>query len=187
MILLGLFLSFLQIGFFAFGGGLATIPFIRDLALTTGWFNIENIMNMIAVSEATPGPLGINMATYVGFLTASVPGSIIAVLGVVLPSILVIIFVSRILEIYRENKKVKRIFYGLRASSVALIFLAFFETVKITILDLDAFDGLLSIGKVIRIGPLCIATLIFYLIQKWKLHPVCYLLFAAVIGIIFQL
>lgn len=187
MILLGLFLAFFEVGLFSFGGGLATIPFIQELGDTTGWFTSESIMNMIAISEATPGPLGINMAAYVGYITASFLGTIVAALGIVIPSIIVIILVSKMLEIFRENKKVRRVFYGLRAASVGLIFLAFFETFKITSLKLENYDGILSIFNCIQVFPLCLATLIFCLIRKFRLHPTCYLLLAAIVGILFKL
>lgn len=187
MIYLGLFLSFFQIGLFSFGGGLATIPFIQALSESTGWFGIEDVMNMIAISEATPGPLGINMATYVGYLTSSYGGAIIAALGLVLPSIVVIICVAKLLEQIRENSIVKRVFYGLRASSVGLIFLAFFETFKITSLKLENYNGILSLFDVIQIVPLLLSMFIFFLIRKFRLHPTCYLLFAAIVGILLKL
>lgn len=187
MIYLGLFLSFFQIGLFSFGGGLATIPFIQALSEYTGWFSIEDVMNMIAISEATPGPLGVNMATYVGYLTSSYGGAIVSVLGLVIPSIIVIICVAKILEKISENSIVKRVFYGLRASSVGLIFLAFFETFKITSLKLENYSGISSIVEVIQFFPLYLSVFIFFLIRKFKLHPTCYLLFAAIVGILFKL
>lgn len=187
MIYLGLFLSFFQIGLFSFGGGLATIPFIQALGRSTGWFSIEDVMNMIAISEATPGPLGINMATYVGYLTSSYIGAIVSVLGLVIPSIIVIICVCKILEQVSGNIIVKRLFYGLRASSVGLIFLAFFETFKITSLKLENYNGICSIFEVLQYVPLFISVLIFVLIKKFKFHPTCYLIFAAIIGILFKL
>jgi len=187
MIYLGLFLSFFQIGLFSFGGGLATIPFIQALGKTTGWFSVEEVMNMIAISEATPGPLGINMATYVGYLTSSYFGAIVAVLGLVIPSIVIIICVCKILEQVSGNAIVKRLFYGLRASSVGLIFLAFFETFKITSLSLEKYNGIISIFEVIQIVPLFISILIFILIRKFRFHPTCYILLAAIIGILFKL
>ena len=187
MILLKLFLSFFEIGLFSFGGGLATIPFIQALAEKTGWFTSYDIMNMIAISEATPGPLGINMATYVGYITAFIPGSLATVIGLVLPSIIVILIVSMVFDLFQDNVYVRRALYGLRASSVALIFLAFFEAFKITVLDLDKYINIFSIFEVIKIVPLLFSIFIFILIRKFKLHPICYITFAAIIGIIFKL
>lgn len=187
MIILALFLSFFKIGLFSFGGGLATIPFIQALGESTGWFSVEDVMNMIAISEATPGPLGINMATYVGYLTSSYIGAIISALGLVIPSIIVIVCVCKLLEQIRENSVVKRVFYGLRASSVGLIFLAFFETFKITSLDVEKYNGILSVFEMINVFPLLLSIFIFILIRKFKLHPTCYLLFAAIVGMLFKL
>ena len=187
MIYVGLFFSYFKIGLFSFGGGLATIPFIQTLAESTGWFSVEDVMNMIAISEATPGPLGINMSTYVGYLTASYLGALVSVLGLVIPSIIVIICISKLLEQIRENKIVERVFYGLRASSVGLIFLAFFETFKITSLRLENYNGISSILNTIQIFPLLLSAFIFYLIRKFHFHPICYILFAAIVGMLFKL
>ena len=91
MILLRLYFEFFKTGLFAVGGGLATIPFLRDISAATGWFTDTDLTTMIAVSESTPGPIGVNMATYVGFQTAGVPGSVIATLGLITPSIIIIL------------------------------------------------------------------------------------------------
>ncbi len=186
MILLRLFLSFFEIGLFSFGGGLATIPFIQALAEKTGWFDSFDIMNMIAISESTPGPLGINMATYIGYITGFIPGSLAAVIGLVLPSIIIILIVSKLFGLFKDNIHVKRALYGLRASSVALIFLAFFETFKIVIIDFDRYTNIFSIFEIIKIIPLFVSILIFILIRKFKLHPICYIAFAAILGIVLK-
>ena len=98
MILLVLFFTFAKIGLFAVGGGLATLPFLYELTYTTNWITVSDIANMIAVSEATPGPLGVNMSTYVGYLQSGVPGSVTASLGLVFPSIVIILIVAKFLE-----------------------------------------------------------------------------------------
>ena len=94
MIFLELYWSFLLVGLFSMGGGMATVPFLFDLSARTGWFSAADLANMIAVSEATPGPIGVNMATYVGYATAGVPGGIVAVLGLVTPAVVIILLVS---------------------------------------------------------------------------------------------
>ena len=98
MIYLKLFWEFFKIGLFAVGGGMATLPFLQELSVRTGWFPQSLITDMIAVSESTPGPIGINMATYVGCNIAGLPGGIIATLGEVLPSVIIVIIVSKYLE-----------------------------------------------------------------------------------------
>ena len=121
MIYWDLFLGFLKVGCFTFGGGYAAIPLIRDVALSYGWLTEEEFLNMIAVSESTPGPIGVNMATYVGFETAGIPGAVTATLGLICPSIIIILIIARVLKQFRENKTVDAAFYGLRPCSVALI------------------------------------------------------------------
>ena len=108
MIYLRLFWEFFKTGLFAIGGGMATLPFLHDIGEATGWFTQAQLMNMLAVSESTPGPIGINMATYVGFTVAGVPGAVIATLGEVTPSIIVILIIAALLRNFRENRYVDR-------------------------------------------------------------------------------
>ena len=98
MIYLQLFYEFFKTGLFAIGGGLATLPFLSDMAERTEWFTQAQLADMLAVSESTPGPVGVNMATYVGFETAGIPGAIIATLGLVAPSIIVILIIASFLK-----------------------------------------------------------------------------------------
>ena len=98
MIYLQLFWEFFKTGLFAIGGGLATLPFIYEMQAKTGWFTLDDISNMIAISESTPGPMGINMATFTGFTVAGIPGGIIAVLGLICPALVIIIIISNMLE-----------------------------------------------------------------------------------------
>ena len=121
MILLQLYWEFFKTGLFAVGGGLATLPFLQDMAMNTGWFTTAQLADMIAVSESTPGPIGVNMATYVGYTTAGIPGSIIATLGLVTPSFVVILIVASILQAFRTSKYVENSFYGLRPASTGMI------------------------------------------------------------------
>ena len=121
MIYLRLFWEFFKTGLFAVGGGMATLPFLKAIGESTGWFTYSDLMNMLAVSESTPGPIGINMATYVGFTAAGVPGAVIATLGEVTPSIIVILIVAILLKNFRNNRYVNMAFYGLRPASTGLI------------------------------------------------------------------
>ncbi len=95
MIYLRLFYEFFKAGLFSIGGGLATLPFLYDISDTTGWFTHGQLADMLAISESTPGPIGINMATYVGFTTGGVPGAVIATVGIITPSIIVILLIAR--------------------------------------------------------------------------------------------
>ena len=104
MIYLQLFYEFFKTGLFAVGGGLATLPFLYSMADKTGWFTAGDLANMIAVGESTPGPIGINMATYVGYVTCGIPGAVMATLGLITPSIIVILIIASVLKAFRENR-----------------------------------------------------------------------------------
>ncbi len=172
-----LFFSFFKIGLFAVGGGLATLPFLYELAEKSNWIDISDISNMVAISESTPGPLGVNMATYVGFFNNGPLGSIVATLGLILPSIIISLIIARMLEKFRSNQTVKDVFYGLRAASCALIAVAGIGVAKI------AFWG----EKVTFFWQGAIlAVLLFIGIKKLKWHPVAFIAISAVIGIIFK-
>ena len=138
------FFQFFKVGALAFGGGLATIPFLNELSLSTGWFSLSDLANMLAVSESTPGAMGVNMSTYVGYtvfnmhlnnLGLSFVGSMLSTLGLVAPSVIVIFFVSLFLEKFKDNKYVNWIFYGLRAASIGLIFAAVYSVLKVSLFN----------------------------------------------------
>ena len=140
MILLRLFYEFFKTGLFAVGGGMATLPFLYDISTRTGWYTHEKLADMIAVSESTPGPIGVNMATYVGFETAGIPGAVIATLGLVTPSIMIILLIARALKAFRENPYVEAGFYGLRPCSVGLIAAAGFLVVRLALLNTGLYE-----------------------------------------------
>ena len=141
MIYLRLFFEFCKVGLFSVGGGLATIPFLTDMGARTGWFTPSQLADMIAISESTPGPLGVNMATYAGFTTAGIPGGIVATLGLVFPSIIIILIIAGFLQKFRDSATVDAVFYGLRAASVALITCALLQVARIALLDHAMPDG----------------------------------------------
>lgn len=181
--LLDLFFSFFKIGLFAVGGGPATIPYLMDLTEAKDWYTMKELTNMIAISESTPGPLGINMATYAGFTTAGVAGGIIATLGLVTPSVIVIIIIARFLNNFSENRYVKAAFFGIRPAVTALIAMAVYNLCKVSLfVETDA--GLSPAVKTI-----VLAIIAFFAMQNKKLkklHPACWLLAAAVIGVVFR-
>ena len=184
MILLRLFYEFFKVGLFAIGGGMATIPFLYDLAARYSWFTAADLTDMIAVSESTPGPIGVNMATYCGFTLAGIPGAIIATIGLVLPSLIIIVIIAKLLAKFR-NSAVDSVFYGLRPASVGLIAAAGIEVVKVSLLNLGAG----SLLAIFRWKPIILAVVIFIamiLLKKYKLHPLVYIAFSAVIGILFK-
>ncbi len=185
MIYLRLFFEFCKVGLFSVGGGLATIPFLTDLGERTGWFTQGQLADMIAISESTPGPMGVNMATYVGFTSAGVPGGIVATLGLVFPSVVIILIIAGFLQRFRRSKAVDGVFYGLRAASVALITASLLQVARIALFA-GGGDGRLTV-----LWPAVIlAAAIFAAVQftpAKKLHPVCFIGLAAAAGVLFQM
>lgn len=182
-----LFLEFFKTGLFAVGGGLATLPFLYEMSDATGWFTAQDIADMIAISESTPGPLGVNMATYVGFKTVGLLGGLISTLGLVCPAIIIIILVSKILDKFKESALVQKIFYGLRPASTALIAAAGIGVAKITLLKLDVFKETGAILDIFNWKCIILAIVVYITLKKFKKHPIVYIAASAVIGVIFQL
>ena len=189
MIYLQLFIEFFKTGLFAVGGGMATLPFLYDLAEKTSWFTADQLVDMIALSQSTPGPIGVNMATYVGYTTAGIWGGLVATLALVMPSIIIIIIISYFLKSFRENKYVDAAFYGLRPASTGLIAAAGMTVVTITLLQLDLFKKSNSIMDLFNWKSLVLAVIIYILtnhVKKTKkLHPVFFIATSAFIGILF--
>lgn len=187
---LRLFWEFFCTGLFSIGGGLATIPFLQDIGSRTGWFTSQDLANMIAVSESTPGPIGVNMATYVGVTTAGIPGSIIATMGLVTPAIIVIIIICSILRRFQDSKYVNAFFYGLRPASTGLIATACWSVISISLLNIPGWqtDGQLLTLIDWRCLLVAGATFLFTMLKPTKkLHPVLWILLSAGAGILFQL
>ena len=189
MTLIRLFLEFCRVGLFSVGGGLATIPFLTDLGERTGWFSPGDLANMIAISESTPGPMGVNMATYVGFHTAGVAGGVVATLGLVSSSIVIILIIAGFLEKFRQSKAVDGVCDGLRAASVALITAALLQVAKIALLrPAQGLESAFSLYP--NWIAIALAAVIFVLVKfspLKKLHPVCFIGLAALVGVIFQM
>lgn len=187
MIYLRLIYEFFKTGLFAVGGGLATIPFLRDMGASTGWFTDADLTTMIAVSESTPGPMGVNMATYVGFHIAGIPGAVLATLGLITPSIIVILIIAGFLARFRESKLVDAAFKGLRPASTALIAAAGLSVAKNVLLNLQGAETALS--TVIRWPALLLAAAVFVCMRikpLKKLHPIVFIGVSAVIGAVFR-
>lgn len=192
MILLRLFFEFAKTGLFAVGGGLATIPFLQDLGARTGWFTAADLSTMIAVSESTPGAMGVNMATYVGFTIArlhgipGIIGAIVATLGLTFPSIVVIVIIAGFLQKFRQSKTVEAVFYGLRPASTALIASAGL-TVAMTVLVTvgGAAEHAFSVH-----WPAVILAVVVFVAMRYtplkKLHPILFIAFSAVVGVVLQ-
>lgn len=182
-----LFYEFFKAGLFAVGGGLATLPFLYEISEKTGWFSTADIMNLIAISESTPGPLGVNMATYAGVITFGIFGGIIATLGLIAPSIIVIEIVATVFQKFKDAKIVKAVFNGLRPASTGLIAAAGLSVAKTAFINPDLFRSTGNLMDLFFIVPVILAVLIWIGMKKLKKHPVVYIAIAAAAGIILQL
>ena len=195
MLYLKLFLEFFKTGLFAVGGGMATIPFLYDMADATGWFTDTDLANMIAVGESTPGPIGVNMATYVGYVTGggqdgfwgSILGAVVATLGLVTPSVIVILIIAAFLNSFRNNRYVDSAFYGLRPASTGLIAAAGIGVIVSNLFF--AGEGLAMAA--INWKGWVLAAVLWILTNRVKqtkgLHPIVFILCSAVVGMIFKM
>ena len=187
MIFLRLFWEFFKTGLFAVGGGLATLPFLYDMGERTGWFTAQQVADMLAVSESTPGPIGINMAVYTGFTAAGPLGSVCAIVGIVTPSIIIILLVAAFLRSFRDNRCVQGVFYGLRPASTGLIASAGLTVAAGALLCLDRWEGVSRCWTVIDWKAVILAAAVVFLSRKYsKLHPAYFILGCAVIGAVFR-
>ncbi len=180
MIYLAMIYEFFKVGLFSVGGGLATLPFLFDISERYPWFTAEELTNMIAVSESTPGPIGVNMATYVGFTTAGVLGGLTTTLSLVTPSIIVILIVAGILQKFKDSLLVKDIFYGLRAAVAGLIAVSVVSVLmqNLAVPDAEGIIAMFDWRKVILFG------LLVFGVFKFKKHPLLYIGIGAVCGVL---
>lgn len=189
MILLRLFYEFFKVGLFAVGGGMATIPFLYDMGEKTGWFTRMQVADMLAISESTPGPIGVNMATYVGFTVEGIAGAVVATLGLVTPSIIVILIIAGMLQKFRSSRYVSAAFYGLRPASAALIAAAGVSVLTVSILNVDLFTTTGAFSDLIQWKSLVLAAIILVLTNfvkpTKKLHPIVFIAVSAVVGVVF--
>ena len=205
MIYLRLFYEFFKTGLFAVGGGLATIPFLQNMGASTGWFTNADLTTMIAVSESTPGPMGVNMATYVGFhiggLYGGIPGvggilgAVIATLGLITPSIIVILIIAGFLQKFRQSRTVDAVFQGLRPASTALIAVAGLSVAKSILLFHESGHEIapgqfVPVTQVVYWPAVAITVVVFLCMRHKKLkklHPIVFIAAAAVAGVILRL
>ena len=182
MIYLQLFWEFFKTGLFAVGGGLATLPFLSDISARCGWFSAQQLADMIAVAESTPGPIGVNMATFAGIQTAGLLGGIVATLSIILPSFVIIVIITALLTKFRENAYVQSVLRVLRPASVGLIGAAVFSVLKVALL-VPSVNG-------IALSPIAAGLFVLLLAVRWKfpkLHPFFLIAAGAVCGILFAL
>ena len=191
MIYLQLFWEYFKTGLFAVGGGMATIPFLYDMSDKTGWFTHQDLANMIAVGESTPGPIGVNMATYVGFVTGmsqgsignAIAGAVVASMGLVLPSLIVILIVAAMLKRFKDSPLVQKAFYGLRPASTGLIAAA---GISVAMSNLFG-SGTFSVNWKGWILAVVLWLLTNKVKQTKKLHPIVFIGISALVGILFSM
>ena len=187
MIYLTLAFEFFKIGLFSIGGGMATVPFLMDLTTKYDWFTANELANMIAISESTPGPVGVNMATYAGYQAYGVLGGVVATLALILPSLIIIILVAKILEKFKENRLVKDTFATLRPCVTAMIAAACWQVMEKALFTVDAFLVTMNPADLINYKAMCLFILCYWLMRRYKKHPILYIAGAAVCGIVFQM
>ena len=185
MLYVKLFWEFFQTGLFAVGGGMATLPFLYDISDRTGWYTHHQLADMIAVSESTPGAIGVNMATYSGYLTAGIPGALTSTLGLITPSIIVILLVAAFLNAFHENKYVNAVFYGLRPASSAMITAAGLILARVVFFG-GSFPGPGQVHWEAVILAVVLLALTNTITFTKKFHPVMWILVSAIIGVIFK-
>jgi chromate transporter len=168
-VLIQLFVSFFTIGLFSFGGGYAVLSFLQQEVERRGWMTTERFVDLIAISQSTPGPIAINMATFVGYQTAGIPGSLVATLAVSLPGMSLMVLFALFLFHFYEKPETQAVFRGLRPAVVGLIAAAAWKV------------GCVSIVNWSAVGITAVCCL---LIAKWKLHPIPLVIGSAIAGIL---
>ncbi len=190
MLYLQLFYEFFKAGLFAVGGGMATLPFLYNISDKTGWFTYGQLADMIAISESTPGPIGVNMATYVGFTTGGVLGAVIATLGLITPSIIIILIIAGFLKAFKDSKYVQNAFYGLRPASTGLIAAAGLSVVALVLFQKELYEASKNVLDLINLHNAVLRVVLYFFTARFKktkgLHPVVFIAASAVIGIVFR-
>ena len=187
MIYLQLFWEFFKTGLFSIGGGLATLPFLYEMSNKTHWFSHADIADMIAISESTPGAIGINMSTFAGFKTAGYPGGVIATLALATPSLIIILIIKKKKKKFQESHHVQNALYGLRPASIAMITAAGLNVAKVALVNIDAFLASRNITDLFLWKAILLGIVIFAGQKIFpKVHPIAFIVFSAVIGIVFR-
>ncbi len=177
-----MFAEFFKIGLFSVGGGLATLPFLFELTEKYKWFTSQELTNMIAVSESSPGPIGVNMATYVGFASGGILGAAITTLALVLPSIIIILIISKILDKFKGSQLVENIFSGLRPAVVGLLAVS-----VLSVYAQNFLSGAADIWTFLNYKKIALYLALVFGIFKFKKHPILYIALGALAGIVFKM
>jgi chromate transporter len=182
-----LFWEFFKTGLFSVGGGLATLPFLYDIADRYTWFDRAMLVDMMAVAESTPGPIGINTATFAGFRAAGILGGVIATVGLALPSYLIPLGVSKVLSRFSQNETVRAVFYGLRPAVAGMIAAAGLSVARVALLTDTPLSGWQSLPALPDWPAVVLFAVLYFLYTRYKKHPIVYIAGAAVIGILLKM
>ncbi len=179
--------EFFKTGLFAIGGGLATIPFLKEISVKYGWFSMDLLTTMIAVSESTPGPVGVNMSTYVGYTMFRIPGAIFATLSLVAPSLIIICCIAKALKTFKDSPVVQGIFSGIRPAVVGFIISAVISIFTMALFNTKAYEAAGALTDIVKI-PAVLLLFVLLGISYWKpkLHPIVIIGIAAAAGILFR-
>ncbi|MGM0472078.1 MAG: chromate transporter [Bacillota bacterium] len=186
MIYLILYCEFFRVGLFSLGGGLVALPFLQELIAKYGWMTGEELLNMIAISESTPGAIGINTATFIGYNTAGISGSIVATIGLATPSVIIIVIIARYFNKFNQHPLVQAAFRGLKPAVAGLIASAAFTLASGEVFKLRDFELSSDLISAFDLSAVSLLILILVGLKKLDLHPVVYIFSAAVIGVIFK-
>ncbi len=181
MIYFQLFIEFCKVGLFTVGGGLAALPFLYDIAENFDWFTRTEVIDMIAISQSTPGPIGINMATFAGYNAAGVLGALIASISTTIPAFFIVITIAKMLRKFQESPLVQGAFYGLRPAVAALIGYAAWDIISLTLIDKTV--PISQVADFFNLPAILLFAAIYYLLVKFNKHPVVYIALAAAVGI----
>ena len=182
MIYLDLFLGFLKVGLFAFGGAYGAIPLIRDVVLSYGWLSDEALSYMIAVSESTPGPIMVNLATYVGSTEAGFLGALVATLAVVLPSFMIILLITALLKNAFKNKYVQAVLRGLKPSVIGIVLaMGVYMLVKNCLME-DTFK--MNLRSIVITAVLGIVAVLYKYFSKKKMSPIIMIVISSLLGVL---
>jgi chromate transporter len=184
VIYLSLYYEFFKIGLFAVGGGLATVPFFYKLSAATAWFSAQDIINMFAIAQITPGPVGVNMAAFAGYTTGGPGGALAAMLGIVSPAVLAIALIANVLNKFADNKYAQNAFKGMAAAVCALISVSVCKIAGAALLDLTAFNAGGRLEDLLQFKAIIFFVILLFAISRFRAHPFLYICMSAVVGLI---
>ncbi len=189
MILVLLCMEFAKIGFFSLGGGYATLPFLYHMSEVYGWFSPLELSRMLAISSITPGPVGLNVATFAGFKTAGITGSLVATMSIMLPSFLMVVIISKMLKKFKDSPYLDSVMYALRPATAAMLAAVGVRLFKDAIIRNIDFSGinLLNLQNYLDLKGFLLLFILFLISLKIKKDPLIFLAYGAIAGILLHI